>query len=215
MNIKNPKGSLTVETALIFPLIVYGILLMIFLILLTFSRIGAAISVNRVCNEITGTYFDAYGRYGAYANSGPSGGIITEAIAEAFTGTNRKEDVIKEVLEKEIARNSPIKLEVDVSKVDAKNYILWQQVDMEIKVKYPLILAGVFQVFGADDRYNDGKFEETHVRHVVVSSTESNIRTIDYLGDKIAQLYDGSNFKNKFDTLIGDIKEKIASIFGS
>lgn len=199
---KKLKGSLSVETALIFPTIVLGILLIIFLIMVFFSRVNTAISINRISNEVAGTYYDAFGRYGAYASGGPSGGIITEAISETLTSRARKELVIKESIIKEVEGNSPIKLKV-TPEVKIKNYLLWQSVDLKVEVEYPLIMGGIFTMFSDNPMYADGKFKEVYKREIVVASTESNIRTIDYLADKI---------KNA-DITVEKIKDKVGKIF--
>lgn len=202
------KGSLSVETALIFPTIVFGILLIIFFILLFFGRVNTAISINRISNEVSGTYYDAFGRYGAYASGGPTGGIITEAISETLTSRARKERVIKEAIVKEVQGNSPIKLTI-TPKVEIKNYLLWQSVNLDVKVEYPLILGGIFTMFSKDDMYKDGKFIERYKREIIVSSTESNIRTIDYLGEKIKN----SKVVGAATKTVDEIKEKVAEIF--
>ena len=203
---KKLKGSLTIETALVFPLVVFGIIFIIFFILLIFCRINTAMSVNKICNEISGTYYDAYGTFGRYSNAGPSGGIITEAISEALFSRSRKEETIREEISNQIQNRTPIKLDISAN-VDIHNFVIWQSVDIEVNVKYPLIVGWVFEMFTDDPRFSGGTFNESYKRIIVVSSTESNIRSMDYLGEKISD-------SGIIDDTISLIKSKISSIFG-
>lgn len=206
---KKFKGSLTVETALIFPMVIFVILAMLFLILLLFSRINTSIAIGRICNEVEGTYYDAYGSYGVYADgASPSGGVITEAITEVLSSRSRKETAIENKLKKEIEKGSPTKLEIK-PKVTITNCILWHNIEIEVEIKYPLPVGGIFAFFTGNDEFKSGTFKETQKRTLMVSSSESNIRTIDYTGEKFTQLQESS----KVQEIIEKIKGKIGEIF--
>lgn len=201
---KRLKGSLTIETAIIFPLIVFGIIFIILLILLVFCRVNTSISINKICNEISGTYYDVEGKFGS--GNDPTSGVIIEAVSETLFSRERKRQTIEEQINEQIQKSSPLKLNVS-AEVEVNNCIIWQGVDINVKVEYPLILGGVFEMFTNDSRFSGGKFIETYKRSIVVSSTENNIRSMDYLGDKIDE-------SGIIDDIVNTIKSKIGSIFG-
>lgn len=208
MEFRDQKGSLTVETALVFPLVVYSVLLIIFIVLILFCRVNTAIAINRVCDEVTGTYYDAYGKYGAYYNNGPSGGVITEAISETLRSRTRKEDTIEKRLKSEIERSSPVKITAK-PEVKITNCFIWQSIDVKVKVDYPVIMGGLFDFFSNDPRFNNDFFKETQTRSLVVSSSESNIRTIDYIGEKVKN----SKVTGTISNTVDKIKKKVGEIF--
>lgn len=198
--IKNKKGVLTIEAALIMPLVIYIIFLMIFMFLLIYSRVYVSLSVDHVAAEVTSQWYSRNSDFDTVKDSKNS---IIAAAFETAMSNSKKIDVVKTKLKNRIdsesgSRGVPIKVDFS-SDVSISNYIVGQSMTIKTTCKYTLPIAGVFRLLGLS---GDGTMTDTTTKIVHLSNNEANMRTIKYASGLI---------KKNYDEILSKIKEKFGS----
>lgn len=175
---KKSKGVLTLEAALVMPVVIYTMFLMIFLSLLIYTRIYVAISVNKATAIATAYWYDSNSPIYNKENNGSS--IIANAIG-TIGSSHIKEDNIKALVEEKIDA-APMNIVKSKVSVDSKNYLIYNNLIVDVECTYKPPLAGLFKLFGLS---KDGTISDTFRKEVKLSSTEENMRAITYIGKLI------------------------------
>lgn len=173
-NMKKSKGMLTIEAALVMPLVIYIVFIMIFTFLFIYTRVYVAISTNYGTSLATAQWYSRGSEFDVSNTKG--GSVIGEAIGTAFSN-DKKEDVLKEIIEKKILSGTPMTINPLNIKVDAKNYIIGQKVEVTVDATYKLPLSGLFKLMGMS---KDGTVTDVYTKTINITNTEDNIRTITY-----------------------------------
>lgn len=171
---KKAKGMLTIEAALVMPLVIYIVFIMISLFLLIYTRTYVAISTNYATSLATAQW---YSRDSVFDLSNSKGGsVIGDAIGTAFSN-GKKESALEEIIENKIQNATPVKITNLKVSADAKNYIIGQKVEVTVDATYNLPVSGLFKLMGIS---KDGTITDTYTKIINITNTEDNIRTITY-----------------------------------
>lgn len=170
---KKSKGMLTIEAALVMPLVIYIVFIMISTFLFIYTRVYVALSTNHVVNIATAQWYSTGSDFDV---STTGGSIIGQAIGLS-SSTSKKEEIIEEKIIEKIKKGSPMK--VDIKDVDAKtfNYLIGQRLSIKVSCDYKLPVAGVFRIMGIS---KTGTITDTYERNVNLANTEDTRRMITY-----------------------------------
>lgn len=175
---KKNKGSLTLEAALIMPLVIYIVFIMISLTFFIYSRIYVGISINHTIAQATSQWYNIDSDYGA--ESKDRYGVVANAIGTTLA-SSAKVDTFKNKLSEKIDKGVIVKIDYDVD-VKRYNYLVGEKLVINIKCKYNLPLGGLFKLMGLS---KDGTITDNFKKVVMLSNTEDNMRTISYTADLI------------------------------
>lgn len=183
---KKSKGMLTIEAALVMPLVIYIVFIMIFTFLFIYTRVYVALSTNHVMAQATAQWYST----GSDFDTTKSGGSIIGQALSMSLSTDKKEQIIEEKIRTKVENGSPMKVDLGVN-VKTSNYIIGQKVKIEVEGKYKLPLSGIFKLMGIT---KDGTITDTYKRTLNLSNTEDNIRTITYasklVNDNVDEILD-------------------------
>lgn len=174
---KKYKGVLTLEAALIMPLVIYIVILMIMVSLLIYNRVFVALTTNHAVTQATSGWYDLESDFGG--ESKKEYGVIANAISTSFTRETKKE-VLRKKIKERIKKYSPIKVNTEVN-ITPYNYLVGEKLDIEVICTYNLPLPGLFKLFGVGE--GDGTLKDSFKKNVMLSNTESNMRTVSYVSN--------------------------------
>lgn len=188
---KKNKGSLTLEAALIMPLVIYMVFLMISMSLYIYTRVHVAISINNVSTVASAQWYSI----GSEFDVSNAASITGNAIGTSLSG-NKKIEVLKSMLERRINKGTPIKVISEIS-ADRVNYLVGEKVILNVNCTYNPPLKGIYKFFGATEE----TFKSNYVKVIKLSNNESNMRTVSYVKDLIGRVKDDvkealDNFEN-------------------
>lgn len=170
---KKSKGMLTLEAALVMPLVIYTVFIMIFTFLFIYTRVYVLLSTNYVMAQATAQWYSV----GSDFDSTKEGGsVIGQALGMALS-TSKKEKIIEEKIRTKVDDGSPMKVDLKVN-VNTSNYIIGQRLHIKVKGKYKLPLSGIFKIMGLT---KDGTITDTYKRTLNLANAEDNIRTVTYV----------------------------------
>lgn len=167
------KGVLTIEAALIMPLVMYVVFIMIFTFLFIYSRVYLALSVDHVVAQVTAQWYSRGSDFDTIKSGKNS--IIAEAFATAFS-TDKKVAIVKTKLKDKVDSGIPMKVDFS-SDVSVFPYVVGEQMTIKTNCTYKLPLSGLFKFFGMT---KDGMVHDSNTKVVNLSNNEANMRTIAY-----------------------------------
>lgn len=186
---KKSKGVLTLEAALIMPLIIYVVLIMIFLSMLIYTRTYVSLSTNYIVSTMTNDW------YSIETKGGLIGGLFGTKSA-----LQEKKAAIEKMIVDKINSGAPMSVESKVD-VDPTSYLIGDRLEIKVEAKYKMPLPGLFKMFGLAD--SEGKVTDTYTKVVRLSNAESNMRVISYGKDLISRISE----KLDLDGILSKIKE--------
>ena len=172
---KKNKGLLTIEAALVMPLVIYIVFIMISVFLFVYTRVYVALSTNNVVAQATTQW---YSTGSDFDSSSDGGSIIGQAIGIG-NSSKAKEEKVEQKIKDIVKQAAPMKVDLDV-KVESSNHIIGQKLDIEVTGTYTLPLGGLFKLIGVSE---DGTITDVYKRTANLSNAEDNIRMIDYASD--------------------------------
>lgn len=187
------KGVLTVEAALVMPIVIYVVFIMIFMFILIYSKIYVSLSVDHVVSEVTAQWYSRGSDFDTTTKKGYNS-IIAEAFASA-TSTKAKVQQVQTKLDKRVKEGVPMKIDFK-SNVNVSSYIVGQTVNIKTETTFQLPLAGLYKFFGIT---TDGKIKQESYKVVNVANNEGNMRLIKYSSDLV---------KKKAGEILAKIKKK-------
>lgn len=191
---KKSKGVLTLEAALIMPLIIYVVLIMIFLSMLIYSRIYVALSTNNVVLTVSRDW------YSMETKGGLVGGML--GTKEAIKG---KELLIENAIKEKIQKGTLMEVEIENVSAKQSGFIIGDKLKVEVTTKYKLPLPGIFKLFG-----NDGTISDSYKKEVKLSNTEANMRAVSYAKSIVERI--NKAIENNGGDTWGTIKEFLAKM---
>lgn len=170
---KKSKGMLTIEAALVMPLVIYIVFIMISMVLFLYTRVYVALSTNHVANLATAQWYSTNSDFDV---SIKGGSVIGQAIGMSMS-TKAKQEVVKEKIEDKIKTGSPMKVNINSVEVKSFNYLIGQRVNIKVSCDYKLPLAGIFRIMGIS---KTGSISNTYERNINLANTEDTRRMLTY-----------------------------------
>ena len=195
---RKSRGVLTLEAALVLPIVICTMFLMIFLSLFVYTRLYIAISVNHVASIATAYWYDSNSELYTVDNNYNS--VIANALG-TIGSKQVKIDNLKKKIEKRID-TAPMNIVSKDVTVEAKSYLIYNKLLIKVECTYELPLGGLFDLLGLTE---DGKLKDKFSKEIKFSSTEENMRLIAYLSDKVAQLYGNSKIKSEINGKLDEV----------
>lgn len=205
--LRKKKGSITIEAALIVPLVTAMLIVLIFFGILGYSRVIASVIINDTANKISSTWNSNSGEFSKYIES--EGGNSSKARALYFSSdAEAAEGKVRDYLVGEIERSLPIKPTVS-AEVKRSNYLIAESFHLEVSCIYSFPFESMFRFIGMEniinDKYNKG---------IVVSDSVGNMRTIKYAKGLVGRVMDnleGSSVMTKIQEVMNKVKSKFNS----
>lgn len=197
------KGSLTIEAALIIPLITFLILIVTFFTITIYSMIYSSMVINNATNSLVTRWNDRDNTGGFHASS-------------MYSGINRNSLVseIENVIKDEIDLKLPITVNTQVS-IDDSWGVFWDYVTVEVKCDFEMPFGGLFAMFNSD-----GKVSKVYRRNVQIANSTEGLRVVKFAGnlaDSITQMvkwkYPDGSTVGSFIDIIEKVKEGFSEYF--
>lgn len=176
---KKNKGSLTLEAALIMPLVIYIVFIMISLTLFLYSRIYVGISINHTIAQATSKWYNIDSEYGA--DSKNKYGVVANAIGTTLA-SGAKVDTFKEKLMERVNKGVIVGIDCNIN-AKSYNYLVGEKLVVDVECTYKLPLGALFKLIGLTNQ--NGTVTDKYKKVVMLSNTEDNMRTISYTADLI------------------------------
>lgn len=208
---KNNKGSLTVEAAIIVPVIIMTIVALILY--------GEFLYQKAYIQSIA----DRSAQRGAEIWNNPSKDMIMAQITKdrmkdvslywriygldfAKSGKESKiEEYAKYLLNKSMIFGKPISVESDAA--IAEDYIVYKKIRVTVTARYKNPMGNFLRVFGVPNT-----IDITANSYAIINEPVEFIRTTDFATDVVKEI-DNKVFKGKGQTVVSNVKEAVSNIF--
>ncbi len=177
---KSEKGSNALEMTLIFPIVIFIIVILMFFGLFMYEQVAAQAVVDDVVSRTAANWSTA------------EDGIYTEKTAKEdfsvwkiygrlidFSNGRKKENMVEEAMRR-LQAVCPIKIKFQEGDVvdDSKSYLIYRTLSLRVNRKFPLPLAGFLRRLGLPEY-----LEYTLYGTAVVQDQAELIRTVDMAVD--------------------------------
>lgn len=200
---KNMRGSLTIEAALIVPIITFLILIVIFFSITIYSMIYASMVVDNATTNIVSRWNDSESANSFHA-------------LDMYRSYNRSSLIadINNTVTNEINLKIPVTVDTNVS-IEDNWGVFWDYVTINVTCDFKMPLEGMFRLFNSD-----GKITKVYRRNIQISNSTEGLRVVKYAGNmadsimKIAQwkFPDGTVARNLMD-IVEKVKEGFSEYF--
>jgi hypothetical protein len=182
-------GAITIEYAVIFPLVIFVVMLLVYIGLVYYQQ--ALLQSVVTANAQDWALLWGYDAQKVHPGEGILGaeGYNSEALYwHIFPEANPKKENIRNAILRDYERKSILKSSRDVQvEVSFKNYLLFQKVDIKATAIYTMPMKGFFQAVGLTGDFTLQAFSE-----ISVHDPKEFIHNVDYL----LQIYDESGAKD-------------------
>ncbi|KAB3537232.1 pilus assembly protein [Alkaliphilus pronyensis] len=217
MKNQQERGSMTVELALIMPIVLYSLLCIIFMLLLLYQYAYVKASINSVIYDAS----FAWGKLSTYNLKSPI--IIEDILKRGYVKKSQlKNDlywrfgVLNKNTEKtEIIRAYAIKvlnksnlLALKDSKVDVNldDYIVYKKLRIDIYCTYQLPINLPVDFLNIGNEIIINSYSEA-----IINDPQENIRNTDYILELMDRFETTSNIKAKYNSFINEAADKVRS----
>jgi hypothetical protein len=185
-------GAITVEYAIIFPIVILCILLLIYIGMLYYqqSLLQSIVSDNvQNCALLWGFNLEDIDiKEGIEQGNQYTGKQLYWHI---FSNTNKKKDALIESIRNEIAQKSILKPEDEVDvRIEHQNYLFYKKVGISASLAYPLPFKSILESFGLLGNISIEAYSE-----MVINDPKEFMQNVDY----IYQIYDETGAKDWVD----------------
>lgn len=182
------NGAITVEYAVIFPFVIFIVMLLIYFGLIYYQK--ALLQSVVAGNTQDWAFLWGYDAQKVKTEEGilSREGYSSEGLYwQVFSGANPKKEIIRNAILEDYERKSLLRSSRDVQvEVFWKNYLIFQKVGVKVTAIYPMPMKGFFQAVGLPGDHTLQAFSET-----TVHDPKEFIQNVDFL----LQIYDESGAK--------------------
>lgn len=183
------NGAVTVEYAIIFPLVIFVVMLLIYFGLVYYEQA----LLQSVVTGNTQNWAFLWGYDPEKVSMGE--GILNRAgygskglYNQVFSGANRRQEIIRKAILEDYQRKSLLRPSREVQvEVSCENFLILQKVRVKATACYPIPMKGFFQAAGLKGDFTVQAFSET-----TVHDPKEFIMNVDYL----LQIYEESGAKD-------------------
>lgn len=202
---KKNKGAITVEYAMIFPLVIFCVIILIYLGMIYYQQA----LMQSIASENAENWAMLWGYDAQKVES--SIGVITRDAYQSeglywqfFSSADRKKDMIRREILEDYRKRSLLKTIEDAEvNITYQNYLLFQKVGVEITAKYPSPMKSFFQSVGLSGDIKLRAYSET-----TVHDPKEFIHNVDYL----LQIYEESGAKEWVQEKLKPLKDTLIKV---
>jgi hypothetical protein len=208
----NTKGSITVEAAIVFPIICLAIFAVIYICMLLYQRAYiqaiADMAVKRAAVTWDNSRKDIVNGFVKKTEMGESGllGLYSDLIG---INTKSKEGNLKRYINAKINTYDVLKSWKGIVDVKYDNYIIYKKLNVIITQKYEIPLGEMLTIFGLD------KYYTIQVKsNAVINDPKTVIDNVDFILE-VAEEYGLTDnaFVSKWQENMGSMGDKINEFF--
>lgn len=183
------NGAMTVEYAIIFPFVIFVVMLLVYIGLVYYQQ--ALLQSVVTANAQDWAFLWGYDAKKVQPGEGILGaeGYNSEGLYwHIFPEANRKKEIIRNAIRKDYERRSILRSNRDVQiDVSFENYLIFQKVDIKATAVYALPMKSFFQAVGLTGDFTLQAYSETSVH-----DPKEFIQNVDFL----LQIYEESGAKD-------------------
>ncbi|GAB6088025.1 TadE/TadG family type IV pilus assembly protein [Alkaliphilus crotonatoxidans] len=209
----NRRGSMTIELAIIFPVMIYALITVFYILLILYEYAAVQSLADRTAMN-GGLTWSRLGQSAESKSLLESGEVTLRQLKTPlywrlgiFSNNKTKKDIIKEYLQEELKEHRLLTPKEAVIDVDYKNYLFYQKLIIDIHIKYQPPFPFINQIMGS-------KGHQLTVRSEArVKDAPEIIRNIDFAGDLLEEFEVTSNLKEKYFDSIREVRDKVQNFF--
>lgn len=204
--VNSQKGSLTVEMALIFPLIFVFVIFICFAAAMIYNRTVATALVNKNLDKAT--------IYWLKSNVDFETGAMTSAETDIYSSlydfkSEDKKKMIINTINGDLDRFLLAQKISAPAEIDTHNYIIYRKLEVKVTIDYGSPFKGIFKILGV------GNIKDSFEVEAVINNPVEFIRTIEFLievYDEIVYKLDTGDPIDKFKEQMGKLNSAIKEI---
>ncbi len=211
------RGSFTVELALVFPVVMVGIVATLYIVLLLYQYAFLQSLVNRTAYRAAAEY-SALGSMGGLGEdfkllNGERGATVNKGLywqLGLFDDTDGKEGIIEAYAREGLRGYQPLKLHNSTVEASVRNYIVYKNLEVKIVAEYRLPVLYVNNALGINT-----SFKIVAEGEAMIKDNTEIIRNTDYLIDLMDRTEVTSDIKSSYTKMLETWSRGVNDIFNN
>ncbi len=209
------QGSMTIELAIIFPVIIYALITVFYLLLVLYQYAAIQALVDRTAMN-SGLAWAKLNGVGDPEGLLHEGEISINEVKDSlywrlgiFDNGDAKAELITQYLQEELENYQLLTPKEGVVNVKLNNYLLYQKITIQVKLRYQSPFPFINLMMGK----KEADYQLIVRSEARVKDSSEMIRNIDLASDLLEEFEVTANLKHKYFDAINQTKQKVYDFF--